>query len=59
MDQILIETGNDEVRIGDEVILLSEHDSSIDAWTLASKIGTIPYEILTNITARVPRLVKV
>lgn len=58
MDQILIETGNDEVRIGEEVILLSEEDTSIDAWTLASKIGTIPYEILTNITARVPRLVK-
>ena len=58
MDQILIETGNDQVRIGEEVILLSEDDPSIDAWTLASKIGTIPYEILTNITARVPRLVK-
>jgi len=58
MDQILIETGNDQVRIGEEVILLSEHDVTLDAWTLASKIGTIPYEILTNITARVPRLVK-
>lgn len=58
MDQILVETGNDEVRIGEEVILLSENNAVIDAWTLASKIGTIPYEILTNITARVPRLVK-
>ncbi len=58
MDQILIETGNDQVRIGEEVILLSEEDATLDAWTLASKIGTIPYEILTNITARVPRLVK-
>ncbi|HEY6172757.1 MAG TPA: alanine racemase [Candidatus Kapabacteria bacterium] len=58
MDQILIETGNDQVRIGEEVILLSEENITLDAWTLASKIGTIPYEILTNITARVPRLVK-
>lgn len=58
MDQIMIETGNVVMRIGEEVILLSRENRSLDAWALASRIGTIPYEILTNITARVPRLVK-
>ncbi len=56
MDQIMVETGEDAVRIGEEVTLLSTHDYSLDAWHLAKTIGTIPYEVLTNITARVPRL---
>jgi alanine racemase len=58
MDQILIETGDDDVRIGDDVVLLSARDPALNAWSLAKKIGTIPYEILTNITARVPRISK-
>ncbi|HYM21476.1 MAG TPA: alanine racemase [Candidatus Kapabacteria bacterium] len=58
MDQLMIETGNDEVRIGDDVTLISSHDTELSAWEIASRIGTIPYEVLTNITARVPRVVK-
>ncbi|MDP4220501.1 MAG: alanine racemase [Bacteroidota bacterium] len=56
MDQIMIEMGNDDVHIGDEVILISSKIPSINASAIAQKIGTIPYEILTNITARVPRI---
>jgi alanine racemase len=58
MDQIMIETGDDDVRIGDEVMLISSRPSGISAMGIAQKIGTIPYEILTNITARVPRILK-
>lgn len=57
MDQIMIETGDDDIRIGDEVVLISSKIPQINASALAKKIGTIPYEILTNITARVPRII--
>ena len=58
MDQIMIETGDDNIRIGDEVILISSNIPEINASAIAKKIGTIPYEILTNITARVPRIIQ-
>ena len=58
MDQIMIETGDDTIRIGDEVVLISSKISEINASAIAKKIGTIPYEILTNITARVPRIIQ-
>jgi alanine racemase len=56
MDQIMIETGDDTVRIGDEVKLIASDPPEISAMGIAEKIGTIPYEMLTNITARVPRI---
>jgi alanine racemase len=47
------------VDIGDEVILIGEHSGErISAWDHADFAGTIPYEILCNIAARVPRVVK-
>ena len=58
MDQIMIETGDDDIRIGDEVTLISSRVQEISAAEIARKIGTIPYEILTNITARVPRIIR-
>lgn len=58
MDQIMTETGDDELPIGMEAVLISAHDSQLSAWELARTVGTIPYEILTNITARVPRIAK-
>lgn len=58
MDQIMIDVGlNPDIHVGDDVILLgSDHRESISAWELAEKVGTIPYEIFTGITARVPRI---
>ncbi len=58
MDQIMIETADDKIRIGDEVTLISSKLPEISAMGIATKIGTIPYEILTNITARVPRIIR-
>jgi alanine racemase len=49
-------TGIDGVDVGDEVILLGSTDSlSVDAQEHAEIAGTIPYEILCNISKRVPR----
>ncbi len=57
MDEIMINVGDDDVKIGDEVILIGESKShSITAYDLANKIGTIPYEVTTLIAPRVPRV---
>ena len=57
MDQIVIDvTRVPGARVGDEVIALGgEGTSAIPAQELARNAGTIPWEILTNIGARVPR----
>jgi alanine racemase len=56
MDQVMIEVGADEVNIGDRVEFISATNKALGAWSLANTIGTIPYEILTGIAARVPRV---
>jgi alanine racemase len=62
MDELMVDVGNHDVRVGDEVVLLGMQPSttgylqSIDAAELASWAGTIAYEITTAISARVPRV---
>ncbi|HZD48606.1 MAG TPA: alanine racemase [Silvibacterium sp.] len=47
------------VEIGDEVVLIGQQDhESITAYDHADLAGTIPYEILGNVAARVPRIMK-
>ena len=44
------------VQLGDEVVLLGRQgDEHIDAYELARSAGTIHYEVLTNVSRRVPR----
>jgi alanine racemase len=58
MDQFMVDLGEDEARVGDPVILLGEAESGerISAEDMAEWAGTNEYEILTNISARVPRV---
>ena len=57
MDQLMVNIEWDSAYNGDEVILLGEADGvRISVEDLAEWAGTIPYEILTNINTRVPRL---
>jgi len=59
MDQIVVNIENESAFNGDEVILLGESErEKISAVDLAKLAGTIPYEILTNINTRVPRIYK-
>ncbi|HMV47697.1 MAG TPA: alanine racemase, partial [Blastocatellia bacterium] len=45
------------VELGDEVVLLGEQQGlRIAAEDLAAEVGTISYEVLTSISARVPRI---
>lgn len=53
MDMCMIDITGIEAQVGDEVILFGEQLSIID---LAKAIGTIPYEILTNVSERVKRV---
>jgi alanine racemase len=57
MDQIVINIEMDSAYNDDEVLLIGEMDGvAVTAEDLAKWAGTIPYEILTNINTRVPRV---
>lgn len=48
-----------DVALGDEVILIGERDGlRISAEDVAAQIGTISYEVVTGVSARVPRIFK-
>ena len=56
MDQILVECGEDDVDVGDEVVLLGRQgQEEITAEELAGLCDTINYEITCGIGPRVPR----
>jgi alanine racemase len=57
MDQVMVDIGWDSAYNGDEVVLLGgQGEERISAEGLAARAGTIPYEILTGINTRVPRV---
>ncbi len=58
MDQFMVNMGDDAAQIGDDVVLLGEIESGekITAEELAEWAGTNEYEVMTNISARVPRV---
>jgi len=57
MDQIVVNIEWDSAYNDDEVILIGEKEGkSITVEDLAEWANTIPYEILTNINTRVPRI---
>jgi alanine racemase len=58
MDQIMVDVGQDGTAYnGDDVLLFGEMDGRvIPLESLCDKIGTITYEILCNISSRVPRV---
>lgn len=56
MDQILVDCGDDDVAVGDEVVLIgAQGDERITAEELGAHVGTIGYEMVTAIGERVPR----
>ncbi len=57
MDQVMVNIEWGEAWNGDEVVLIGEQGGAcVTVEELAGWAGTIPYEILTAINARVPRL---
>ncbi len=59
MDQTMIDvTAIPDVRQGDEVVLIGQQGSErITAEEVAERLGTINYEVVSEILARVPRVV--
>jgi alanine racemase len=56
MDQLLVDCGDDRVERGEEVVLIGDQGSErIGAEEWADRLGTISYEIVCGISARVPR----
>jgi len=56
MDQFVVDVGDDVVEVGDAAVLFGPGDGgepTADDW--ADAVGTINYEIVTRIGARVPR----
>lgn len=56
MDQILVDVGDAEVRVGDDVVLLgTQGGCTVTAAEWAERLGTIPYEVVTRLGGRLPR----
>ena len=59
MDQLMVDVGDADVSVGDDVVLIgAQGDERIRAEHWADRLGTIGYEIVCGITARVPRVVR-
>lgn len=57
MDQLMVDVGDAAVDIGDEVVLIGgQGDRTIRAEDWAARLGTIGYEIVCGISARVSRV---
>ena len=58
MDQLVVDVGDAAIAVGDEVVLLGEQgEDRIRAEDWADRLGTIGYEIVCGIGARVPRVI--
>ena len=56
MDQAMIDCGDDTISIGDEAVLIGQQGKeAISANDWAALLGTIGYEVVCGVSARVPR----
>ncbi|MFF2053088.1 alanine racemase [Leifsonia sp. NPDC058194] len=56
MDQFVVDVGDHEVAVGDEVVLFGDPDSGVpSAYDWAEACGTISWEIVTRLDGRVER----
>lgn len=57
MDQFMVDVGDEEVYVGDEVVLIGKQgDQEISLNEVARLCGTIPYEVLCFFNERIPRI---
>ncbi|HXF57007.1 MAG TPA: alanine racemase [Actinomycetota bacterium] len=56
MDQVMVDCGDDPVEPGDEAVLFGRQgEEQVTADEVAGWMGTISYEVLCGVSARVPR----
>jgi alanine racemase len=59
MDQLLFDAGGAPVAVGDEVVLLGRQGGEErTAAEVAAELDTIPYEVLTSLGPRIPRVAR-
>jgi len=59
MDQIMLDVGTADIRVGDEAVLIGTQGKGIiTAEELALKSNTIPYEIVCGLGSRIPRVLR-
>ena len=59
MDQFMVDVGNAEVHVGDEVVLIGRQgQEEIPLVEIARLCDTIPYEVLCLFNDRLPRIYK-
>lgn len=57
MDHIMLDAGDAEIAVGDDVVLLGRQEGEqVTATEWADRTGTIAYEIVSRIGSRVPRV---
>jgi alanine racemase len=57
MDMLMADVTGTEVSPGDEVVIIgSQDDESINVREMAAAIGTIPWEIVCRLGARIERV---
>ena len=57
MDQFMVNSNNETLEVGDEGVLIGEQGGqSITIEEMSGWAETIPYEILTNLNDRIPRI---
>jgi len=57
MDQIMVDVGDDRIRVGEEVVLIGQQGNDrITVEKICHQTGAVPYEITVGIKSRVPRL---
>jgi len=57
MDQTMLDVGDEQVKRGDRVTLIgTDGDATVTVDEVAALSGTIAHEVLTGLTARVPRI---
>ncbi len=57
MDQFMVNCENESIKTGDEIVLIGrQQDQCITVEELSVLAETIPYEILTNLNERLPRI---
>ena len=57
MDQFMANCENEAIKTGDEVVLIGQQqDQCITVEEISALADTIPYEILTNLNERLPRI---
>lgn len=56
MDQFMVDVTDANAKVGDEVILYSGEYKETDLAFIADCLGTISYELVCNVSSRVPRV---